>query len=189
MKTLKDVMNQDLTGKTYNDTIEVRSESITSLEGSPKLVTGEFIISHNSLKSLQYGPELVGTNFFCAGNRLTTLEHMPKGVGVSIDVSGNPLESLEHMPEKVKGDFSCSNTKITSLKHCPTEIGRSFYCYGTKIKDPLKEVFEHRVRAKSYDFGDDTIYFRDIEKEFNSYVPLEKRVTRTSMRTLLGLDK
>ena len=128
--------------------------TITSLEGSPKIVGGVFDCSQTNIASLKGGPEEVGNFFDCSGTNITSLESCPKKVGGSFwcqrtqitSLEGSPesvggsfwcsntkITSLEGSPKRVGEDFDCSNTKITSLEGCPREVGRSFYCMNTKI--------------------------------------------------------
>ena len=88
------------------------TDSVTSLEGCPKIINGNFNCSYTNITSLEGCPEEVGENFDCSNTKIT---------------------SLEGCPEKVGGSFSCSNVSITSLKGCPEEIGGSFWCNYTSI--------------------------------------------------------
>ena len=55
--------------------------SLTSLEGSPKKVFGEFDISTNQLTSLEHCPEFVGMDFVCYNNsNLTFADYFPKTI-------------------------------------------------------------------------------------------------------------
>lgn len=168
----------------------LKNKKITSLKGSAQMVATDFDIRDNLLTSLKDCPISVGGNFICSGNKLKSLDGFPISVDWSIDVSDNPITSLEGIKQDiVKGSISLSYTNITSLEHCPKTIVKTLYCFNTQIKDPLKEIMTHRIKAHSYDFGGDTIYFSDIEKEFNSFAPMGVKVKSKGFRTLLGLDK
>ena len=55
---------------------------LTTLENSPKEVTGSFVLYENNLKNFIGGPEIVGENFTANFNRgLETLDGSPKKVG------------------------------------------------------------------------------------------------------------
>ena len=89
-------------GKTYADvflklpdSIDASSKGITSLEGSPETVVG---------------------NFHCSGNKLTSLEGAPKTVGGYFSCSFNKLKSLKGAPKIVKGDFVCRNNPVKFTK-------------------------------------------------------------------------
>ena len=151
MKAFKDTSYGDLTGKLGEGYIDVSSESLTSLKGSPKECS----------------------TFYCKWNNLT---------------------SLEGGPTKVEETYSCSeNPHLETLEGGPTNVGGSFYVIKCpKLLDPLTEIIKYQIKANRYYFGeysDFGITFSKIEKEFNQRAGLDKRVTRSSMRTLLGLDK
>lgn len=123
---------------------------------------------------------------------LDSLKGSPKEVKNGFVVRNNNITSLQYGPEIVRGDFDISNNPITSLEYAPTLIQGTIYCNGTKIpKDKFKdEIIKHRVKAVYYNYDNNIgFFFSEIEQEFESYVEVNKRVTRKSMRTLLGLDK
>ena len=97
---------------------------LTSLEGSPTTVNGDFSCSDNTeLESLEYCPTTIKGDFSC---------------------SRNELESLEYCPTTVIGNFICnSNKNLESLEFCPTTVTGYFYCTENK-----KQFTEEEVRAK-----------------------------------------
>ena len=99
--------------------INVSSIGLTSLEGAPKAVGGDFDCSENYLTSLKGAPKTVRGGFYCTSNKLTSLKGAPKTVGV---------------------DFDCSRNKLTSLEGAPEKVGGDFYCYGNKRKFTEAEV-------------------------------------------------
>ena len=103
----KYVRNGKLTVKfgKVTGTFKARGIGLTSLEGCPKEVGGEFDCSENQLTSLKGAPEKVGTYFICSDNQLI---------------------SLEGAPEKVAAGFYCSYNQLTSLKGAPKEVGGTF---------------------------------------------------------------
>lgn len=64
---------------------------LTSLEGCPREVGGEFDCSENQLISLEGAPEKVAAGFYCSYNQLTSLEGAPEKVGGTFDCSDNSL--------------------------------------------------------------------------------------------------
>jgi len=104
----KDTDYGDLNGQTHKGDIDVRNINLTSLEGAPKIVKGDFNCASNlKLTSLKNAPESVIGNFYCNGN--------------------SNLTSLEGAPKSVKGDFDCSyNKNLTSLEGAPKNV--SGYC-------------------------------------------------------------
>ena len=107
---------------------------LTSLEGCPKEVGGSFDCRFNNLTSLEGCPEKVGGGFDCHGNKLTSLEGAPKEVDGNFDCHNSKLTSLEGCPEKVGGYFDCGDNKLTSLEGAPKEVSGDFYCRGNKGK-------------------------------------------------------
>ena len=134
----------------------------------PDRYVGDVEFVNVYLKSLKGCPQEIIGSFTCAINELTT---------------------LQYGPTKVSGSYTCARNKLTSLEFAPKDVGGSFFCAGNDIKNLKEEVIKHRIKAKFYDTDEGHFRFDDIKKEFESYVPLDKRVTRSSMRTLLGLDK
>ena len=105
---------------------------ITSLEGCPR-VASIFDCSNTNITSLEGGPEEVENDFYCSNTKIASLEGFPKKVGGSFYCSNTNITSLEGFPKNIRGSFSCSYTKITSLEGCPEKIGGSFDCSHTRI--------------------------------------------------------
>jgi hypothetical protein len=79
-----------------NGAIRVFGKNLTSLEGCPEVVNGEFDVDHNSsLSSLIGGPKEVGDYFSANHCGLTSLEGIPTRIGSSLYLNGNPLTSLK----------------------------------------------------------------------------------------------
>ena len=97
--------------------------TITSLEGSPRIVDGIFDCSLTKITSLEGGPEEIGGSFYCSSTKITSLRGCPREVGGSFNCSNTKITSLKGCPEEVGGNFYCTNTKITSLKGAPAKIG------------------------------------------------------------------
>jgi len=137
-------------GKTYADLnmpegtkdINVSNKKLTSLEGAPEKVKGNFDCNGNKLTSLEGSPEEVGGGFWCSYNNLTSLEGASEEVGGNFNCSYNKLTSLEGSPEKVGVNFYCSYNKLTSLEGSPKEVGGDFWC-----KDNETRFTEEEVRA------------------------------------------
>lgn len=85
---------------------------ISSLEGCPKIVKGNFNCSKNNLTSLEGGPEVVEGIFDCSQNKLETLKGAPKKILVGFD--------SDDFREEIKvNDFKCTHNKLKSLEHIP----------------------------------------------------------------------
>jgi hypothetical protein len=129
----KDTKYGDLTGQTYYGDIDVSNMGLTSLEGAPKVVEGNFICLHNKLTTLEGAPEIVeGTFFFCSSNYLVAnLKGAPKKVK-NFYCDNGILTSLEGAPEVVEGNFDCSCNLLTDLKGAPKKV-KNFYCDGNHL--------------------------------------------------------
>lgn len=97
-------------------------DNLTSLEGAPKEVGGEFkCVSCNSLTSLEGAPKEVGDAFSC--------------------YFCHSLKDLEGTPKEVGGNFNCHDCKsLTSLEGAPKEVGGDFKCWNCGYKFTKKNV-------------------------------------------------
>ncbi len=100
---------------------------LTTLEGSPRIVGGDFLCSQNQLTSLEGAPEEVGGNFQCIYNELTSLQGAPKKVGGDFYCEYNRLTSLEGAPDEVNF-FNCSNNQLKSLQGAPRKVNSHLQC-------------------------------------------------------------
>jgi hypothetical protein len=97
-------------------------------------VSGYVDCSHNNLTSLNGAPREVGGDFWCQRNKLTSLNGAPREVGGNFMCYKNNLTSLKGAPREVGEDFWCQRNKLTSLKGAPREVGGNFWCYGNKFE-------------------------------------------------------
>ena len=68
---------------------------LTTLEGSPKSVGGNFNCSRNKLTDLKGCPKSIGGWFECRYNEILTLEGIPESIGNnSIGCGSNPIYSI-----------------------------------------------------------------------------------------------
>ena len=135
------------------------------------------------------GQKYTGGQFNISKEKLTSLEGSPKEC-IGFYCSDNNLTNLIGGPEIVQGDYVCQrNKKLTSLEGGPKSCN-TFYADKCPITNVKEQIIKYQIKAELYFFTGEEgkLRFSDIEKEFNDYA-LNKRVTRTSMRTLLGLDK
>ena len=168
MKTIKDTKYGDMTRKNYSKDIYLYNSELTSLEGFPDNVNADVLVQHNLLTTLKGGPDWVGGDFDCSDNKLINLIGSPAVVEGNFicNVSGD-LVSLEGGPKKCVGLY---------IKECH------------KLKNPKEQIIKNQIEAIKYYTDEGDFRFDDIKEEFREYA-LSTRVTRTSMRTLLGLDK
>lgn len=143
----------DLTGQHYEGDIEVSDMKLTSLEGAPKSVSGDFYCHGNQLKSLKYSPESVGGNFACHRNQLTTLEGSPKSVGVYLDCSDNQLTTLDGAPESIGLRVIADNNPNPHL------------AIEYKVRKENPNMSEEEFRIEMYILTDDIKYVPEATKD------------------------
>lgn len=100
----------------------IYNSNLTSLEGSPKVIKGAFLINNNeNLGNLIGGPEKVGGAFRADECGLTSLEGAPKVVNDFVTFTQNNLLRLEHMPlvknKKNKTSIDFRHNDLRTLKH------------------------------------------------------------------------
>ena len=135
---------------------------LTSLNGSPRIVTDYFDCDSNKLTSLEGAPEVVGRDFDCQENKLTSLRGAPEVVGRDFQCRLNKLTSLEGAPREVGNSFYCHYNKLTSLKGAPEVIKRNF------VSDQFSdEDYRKFVKMRKYIEGkldkDFDVDLRDFE--------------------------
>ena len=129
-----------------------------------------------------------------SGEGLTSLEGSPLALDKSRDTSFNAkdnlLVDLKGSPQSLGGYFHCAfNPKLESLEGGPNDSGDLFNCKGCpRLKNPKEQILKYQIKAKEYKTDAGDFKFSDIKDEFEKY-SMDNRVTRKSMRTLLGLDK
>ena len=112
---------------------DISNNGLTSLDGCPKTITGDFNCSRNNLTSLFEGPTEVA-DFDCSYNQLKNLSYAPKEVKGSFDCSNNQIDSIKGMPRSIKGFFKCSTNKIATLKGGPKYVDADFDCSENLIE-------------------------------------------------------
>ncbi len=102
-------------------------KSLTSLEGSPKEVSGTFqCVNCKSLTSLVGGPEK-SYIYICDNNPITNFIGAPEGCELLSFRNCSELESIEGFPKFVKGDFSykgCNKLKFNESDIKPFVRGK-----------------------------------------------------------------
>lgn len=116
------------------------SAKLTSLENSPREVTGSFDVSDNQLTSLVGGPTTVGVDYLCMYNKLENLVGAPDHVSRYMHVHQNPLTSLQALPDGI-GYFTVTNSvqKDLPLLRCLTVQGR------VAVVDPQKIHWDEQL--------------------------------------------
>jgi hypothetical protein len=90
-------------------------------------VTESFYCHGIHLTTLEGCPKIVGGDFDCSNNELTNLLHSPKSVGFEYFCDRNELKSLYGVPKNIDGTFLCDENNLKSLKYLPTGITQ-FIC-------------------------------------------------------------
>lgn len=122
--------------------IDCRFLDLTSLEGAPKEVGGNFYCQDNKLKTLVGAPKIVKGVFNCSSNKsLTSLKGLPE-VGADVMCHDCSLTSLKGAPEYVKGRFDCSDNPISSLEYAPKRVKENFMIVGCQLTN-LKNIHSH----------------------------------------------
>ena len=193
----KDTEYGDLTGKVYlngyiDEDLILRGRGLTSLEGIPLVVGGSLVLDDNNLTHIDYAPKQVSIISF-SNNPLVSLKGLPERIRSNLFVDNTNIKNLEGIPSFIGGQLECcKNSHLESLYsgHKLVKINGIFDCSKCpKLLDPIGEIIRNQIKADRYMTDNGNFDFDFIEKEFESYVPLSKRVKRQSMRTLLGLDK
>jgi hypothetical protein len=107
-------INSDGTVDVIGD-VELFDSGITELPIKFNNVTGLFDCARNSLTSLNGSPITVGGDFYCSYNtKLTSLVGSPVRVGNDYHCRGNILTSLEGMSKYIGGSVFCARSDFTS---------------------------------------------------------------------------
>lgn len=109
-----------------------RYSGLTSYDGCPYEVGGDFISTNCNAGSLKGVPKRVGGRFIVSGQRLVSLNHMPKEIGGDVDVSNRLLRSLVGCTPHIKGNFECTLNSLQSLEGAPLTIDGVFSFEGMK---------------------------------------------------------
>ena len=144
-----------------------------------------------TIKDTEYG-DLTGKKYTGSINLykqgIESLEGFPDMVTGDVLIQGNNLKSLKGSPRYVGGDFYFDNNEIESLEGAPKEIDGNFSCQRNNVNKSIEQICRYQIKAKGYFIPEQNsvLDFEDIEEQFNNY-KLNNRVTRPSMRKLLGL--
>ena len=130
----KDTKYGDLTGKFYRGDIDVCGLGLTSLEGAPKGVEGDFMCSYNQLTTLKGIPIKVGGFFDCSNNKLTLLKGLKTQIEGSFISKNNPNPFLEYEYEIRKSNPNIAEQDVAI---------KMFEKYGSDVIEfypDLKEI-------------------------------------------------
>jgi len=127
---------------------------LSSLEGSPHTVTGDFSCAWNNLRTLEGAPRTVGGNFNCTGNKLISLEGGPERVGGQYICKGNPRETFA----TGMATLPSFSVELSSLAGAPLIIeGRKgLHLYGTCFESGYLEISSWDIKGWMKAFVDAT---------------------------------
>jgi hypothetical protein len=111
------------------------NRELSSLEGCPETVGGNFHCFYTNIKTLEGGPKTVGDYYGASNNKLISLEGGPNEVGGAFLCYKNELVSLVGGPKKVGGSYRCTDNKLTSLVGAPDYVGGTFRCDSNKLNN------------------------------------------------------
>lgn len=129
--------------------LKIYESDLTTLEGCPQLITGNFDIAFNFFTNLKGCPKEVGGNFECTNCNLKSLEGSPKKVYKSFSCQDNKLEDFKGCPKIIPENFICYNNDFKSLEGCPKYVGGNFFLYYSEnsYSNIEKRFTEEDVRA------------------------------------------
>jgi hypothetical protein len=148
---------------TVDGSFDCTNNRLTTLIGSPRVVTGDFNCSMNDLTSLEHSPITVGGDFLCYGNNLVNL------IGITVKVVGdlschnNLLTSLEGCPKEVGGELDCCRNEISTLEHYRLEDG-NLSCLNNKLPYVLTKMLHTLSREEQ-------IIFLKYQKYYDVWMP------------------
>jgi hypothetical protein len=106
-------------------------------------IIGEFNCAFTGLTSLEGCPDDVGGNFFASSINITSLEGAPTIVGGHFGCSNTKIKSLKGAPKKIGSHFSCANCQITLLEG----IGKDYLqeIKGNLYLDGCRQLSSHML--------------------------------------------
>ena len=154
---------------------DIGDNELTSLEGSPKKVTGSFMAHKNEIFSLKGGPKEVGGSFVILHNNVTSLEHSPSLVKEDFICSHNPLKELDGINNVIGYVFT--EVYIPNIK-CQKYI----YKGVTTYKYPADLIVKY-LEQKYISLTDEEKVFEETRKN------LEKVMSKMLSQGILTQDK
>ena len=113
-----------------------RAKDISSLEGCPEVINGDFWLGKNRLTSLKGCAVQVEGTFSCSENKLVNLIGGPKKIKNDYVANANLLTSLEGVCPDIPMRGYFSNNRLTSLQNIHKQIK---YCQKLNFTiNPIK---------------------------------------------------
>jgi len=97
-----------------NGSFECSGNKITSLNGSPKCVTGYFSVCDTLITSLEGMPEKIGENVDLVSNhRLKSLKGIAQSIEGNLNLSDCPeLKEFDALPQEISGKIICGDELV-----------------------------------------------------------------------------
>ena len=119
----------------------IGDNQLTSLEGSPNHITGDFECRFNLLTSLVGGPQHVDEDYNCTFNRLTDLVGCASHIGDRMIFDNNKITSLIGIHKIIK---SCTNMVFDDNKIIEGGIGllliKNLTWISSEYSEPLSTI-------------------------------------------------
>lgn len=165
---------------------------LKSLEGSPKEVKDDYIVSKNKLTNLKESPPKIGGKFDCSSNKLTNLEFLPickKSITGDNPIEGKDVDSDQihiefdkfHVDDEVTYNKSGSKFEkmVGDITNVDNSSGETLYrIHFKKLINPslerdatvanIKGKYLEKLIAK-FSVGDTAIY-KNPNSKYNGYV-------------------
>jgi len=178
----KDTKYGDLTGRTHKGSISV-SNSLTSLEGSPKFVSGNFSCSSTNIIDLKGAPKSVNGDFSCSNVDITSLDGAPKIVLGSYYCHDTNITSLEGAPKTIYKNFNCSNNqKLVSIEGTPITVRGDFDCTNNPklTQEEIYKLLDSDIKGKiavpkglKAPTKEDYIVYNKLNKNMKKFIKLK----------------
>ena len=111
------------------------------MEGSPKIVNGDFICAYNLLTSLKGSPEIVTGDFYVSYNKgLTSLEHCTKNIGKTLI-----FEGIKHFKNKEKIKKQIIENQIKANKYIFNSLDDKSTIFFEDIEEEFNEFNEFSI--------------------------------------------
>ena len=131
----------------WEGNLDIRNAHLTSLEGCPKIIHGDFDCSWNAIESLIGDPERVEGSYRCQNNKIESLDGIASYIGDILSLSFNPIESITGIHKKI------------------TYLGGSYIWLPKSCKRGLLDIFKMNAPNLT-EIGIDGVYFDNEELNF-----------------------
>lgn len=129
----------------YGD-FNISFNKITNLINSPIYVSGHYIANNNKLTSLEGSPKGVDGNFSIYNNDdLKSLKGCPKRVGGDFCANECSLKTIKYISNHIGGDIYLGNNELKSTKYIPGDFNAHIDLLGNhKIPYVIQQNNQYR---------------------------------------------